>query len=236
MEWWKYLLILLAILLPFYIFARRQDIKGEVGKCKTCFAVRKQKYYIKNFIFLSDGEAVHFDYLIINHSGVFAVSMHNLKGRLVNFRGRIYLKAFVNGKTYNYFNPVPHDVKKVIKLNAFVPEKVDIIPVIVFPRGNDIKLKAMWLTPVNKLNEVFNEPCDEPLTDSEVEQLYNSLKSISVKNKKVKKQQQMFLKRHCPICGSFIYDRQDGNVFYLKCENCTFRRDFSASIIPERED
>ena len=236
MKWWGYFSILLAIMLFFYVIDHRQDIKGIIGILKTRGVVRKQKYYIRNFVFNDGDEAVRFDYLVINNSGVFAVSVHNLKGKLINFQGRIYLKAFVGKKIFKYLNPVPHDVKKVIKLNAYVPEKVDIIPVVVFPRGNDNKLRAMWLTPVNELAKVFAEPCEDPLLDSEVESLYNSLLAINIKDKKAQNREKSFLKRHCPKCGNFIYDAQEGNTFYLKCSCCSFRRDFTASIIPERKE
>ncbi len=237
MKWWEYLLILIAILLPFYIFAHRQDIKGFIGEVKTRRAVRSQKYHIDNFVFKSGNNTVYFDYLVINSSGVFAVSVHSLRGRLKNFQGRIYLKAFLGRrKIHKYLNPVPHDVKKVIWLNAYVPEKVDIIPVVVFPRGNDNKLRAMWLTPVNELTDVFSEKCDEPLTDEEVEKLYNSLLAIKIKDRKAKKRQNAFLKRHCPECGEFIYDAQEGNKVCLKCSACSFRVDLTASIIPPKDD
>lgn len=237
MKWWGYFITLIAILLPFYTYVHRQDIKGAFGMLKTRRAVRSQKYYIKNFVFKSGENTVHFDYLVINPSGVFAVTLHNLKGRLKNFQGRIYLRALIGKrKIYKYLNPVPHDVKKVIQLNAYVPEKVDIIPVIVFPRGNDMVLRAMWLTPVKELKNVFSEPCDEPLADEEVEKLYESLLKISIKDKKVKKRQTAFMKRHCPDCGKFIYDAQEGNKICLKCSACSFRVNLTASIIPREEE
>lgn len=233
MKWWGYLSVVIAISLPFYIFSHRQDIKGAVGGLKTFLAVRTQKYYIRNFVFLSGGKPVHFDYLVVNSCGVFAVSLHNLKGKLINYQGRLYLKAFAGKKIYKFLNPVPHDVANVIKLNAFVPEKVDIIPVVVFPRGNDSKIRAMWLTPVNKLTEVFSEPCEEPLTDEEVEQLYSGLLAINIRDKEVKKKQKSFIKRHCPQCGNFVYDAQEGNKTFFECGSCGFRRDLTASVIKD---
>lgn len=238
MKWWGYASIVLAIVLFFYAVEHRQGIRGAIGAFKTYRAVKAQKYHIKNFVFKSGDETVRFDYLVINTSGVFALSLHNLAGKLKHYQGRLYLLSTVgkNKKLYKYLNPVPHDVKKVIKLNAFVPEKVDIIPVVIFPRGNDNTIRAMWLTPVNQLLQVFSEPCEEPLTEEETKKLYYSLLAINIKDKKAKKREERFLKRHCPRCGKFIYDVQEGNAVFLKCSFCSYRVDLTASIIPEHSD
>ncbi len=231
LEGWIYLAIILLLAATLTVWGAWGFIKGVLGRLKVYRAVKKYKLNFKGFAYEIGGEAYFIDYVLINSGGVYAVFIHDFTGELNGKGGATYFKSVDGNNMKRYFNPVPHDVRAVVALNKLLPEYADITPVIVFPRGNDGNVTAMWIAPVKKVGEALSEN-SEPIDFEKQNELYEILKSVRREKleKSAKSDSEAFLNMRCPKCRGRLKDGEDNGARHIVCTECDFRRDFARAF------
>ncbi len=233
MEAWIYLTVLVSLLVPFFIAANVQTLRGIFGWFRLKRLIGKQPLHIRGFTFDADGEDVYIDFVTVCERGIFAVFSHDIAGKLAGKAGRTYFTAERRGEKIRFFNPLPQDIRAVNLLNKKVPEYADITPVLVFPRGNGGNIDCMWVEDVSSLPYVFGEQAEEPLSRSRMNEIFSALDCINLDGKRrarAKRASREFISRRCPVCGGRLRDADENGAKHVECARCNFVRRYPAAF------
>lgn len=195
----------------------------------------RSKYRVINNAVLGLKEkTIHIDYIVISKYGVFIIETKNYNGSITGEENDEYWTETSNGEEYRFSNPVKKILYHVqlLKNNLSDSDKINFVPVIVFPGNTNVKVRAT-IPVVNvsclfKTIKKYNEsimPYDEveslnyKISSMNLNLRHSILHHIAAVEREKQKGKNKPGKDICPKCGGNLVIKKDRYGYYKGCSN-----------------
>lgn len=239
--------LLCAIIIVFIILLKRNraKIKGIVGE--RIIAQQLEKVILEDYKVLHDiliqteTGTTQIDHVVISPYGFLIVETKNYKGWIYGSEESDYWTQVIYNGKFKFRNPIKQNWGHICALKEVLPEykEVPFHSIIVIAGSatmktmHDIRTKVIY--PDMLYETILNHRGIQKLKEEDIEKIYGQLKSISIEDKKGRKEHISHVKRvvdekemnrvhaKCPYCGSELIKRtgQFGNFLgcsrYPKC-------------------
>lgn len=231
----KYYILLIAIV----TFLRTPLFKGWFGELMVKIHLKRldnEKYKVLNDITvqLEDGTTAQIDHIVVSKYGVFVIETKNYKGWIVGNENAYYWKQVIYKRKEKLYNPLIQNDVHIKRLEEVLENINDIkfISIVAFTLRADIKVKTdKNLIYSLKLPKTIRKYKEEVMDEHKVNQIYEAIKILNIKDKTVKKEHISRIKNYkkeekkkCPQCQSELilrsgkYGKFWGCSDYPKCK------------------
>ncbi len=226
------------------IVLRIPAVRGRIGEARVNFTLKglTKKHggsFIHNVIVSGeDGKTSQIDHVYVCTKGVFVIETKNYAGRIYgNDDQKQWTQVLAYGHSkHKLYNPVNQNWTHIRRLQEALPEKLDMVNVVVFVHGNIDFIESDSVYSLGGLKKLVAEKgevysSDKVTSIATAIQAYKDKPAATAKQhvEAIKATQQAIKEGICPRCGGKLVlrtSKKDGNQFY-GCENfpkCRFTK------------
>ncbi len=194
---------------------------------------------VNNLLFRSGTRTVQIDHVIVSRYGIFVIETKNYKGWILGHENSKYWTQCLYRSKYKFYNPIRQNNGHIQalsrKLNIVTSHFISIV---VFLEQADIKVETSQNVIYRReLKNVIRRYRDQLLSDSQVEEIYGLICSMSINDEQAyqnhavniclsqEAQREKIRKGVCPKCGRQLLLRRGKYGKFYGCAgypNCRF--------------
>lgn len=238
-------LCLSVVFLALYIVLSIPSVKGRMGEGRVNSVLESlSKTYGGCFIHDviipgENGKTSQIDHVYVCSRGVFVIETKNYTGRIYGSdEQKQWTQVLAYGNTKNkLYNPVKQNWTHIHRLQDVLPEKVDMVNVVVFVQGNIEYIDSPHVYDLRGLKqlvaeseEIYDNEKDETIAKAILAFKENPVSTSKVHIASIKEKQRGIREGVCPRCGGELVlrtSKKDGREF-IGCSNypkCKFTKD-----------
>ena len=227
-----------------YVILSIPAVKGRIGEAKVNRVLKglSKKYggrFIHNVIVQGDDEKTsQIDHVYVCSRGVFVIETKNYAGRIYGTQNqKQWTQVLAYGHSKNkLYNPVMQNYTHIRRLSEAFPERIDMVSVVVFVRGNIDFIESENVYDLRGLKRLVKRS-PSIYSESQVESIGSAIQSYKdnpVATAKehvhqIKATQKGIEEGICPRCGGQLVlrtSKKDGRQFYgcSNYPNCKFTK------------
>ena len=226
----KYYILFVGIV----TFIKTPLFKGWFGELIIKIHLKRlnnEEYKVLNDITvqLEDGTTAQIDHVVVSKYGVFVIETKNYKGWIVGNENAYYWKQVIYKRKEKLYNPLMQNDVHIKRLEEVLKHIKDIkfVSIVAFTLRADIKVKTdKNLIYSLKLTKTIKKYTEEVMNQEKVNQIYETINSLSVKDRAVKKEHVNKIKNYkkegkkkCPLCNSGLILRSGKYGKFWGCSN-----------------
>lgn len=229
-------IILIVLFFVLYIIWRRtKGLRGEKQVSMLLALLPKDKYkVINNLLIQQDGYSSQIDHVVVSIYGVFVIETKYYKGWIYGGENSEFWTKNVYGNKYEFRNPLWQNQGHINALKRLLssPEQMPFHSIVAFFCQASLKvdrsLPVMYWHQIVPYIKRHTEPV---LSESQVDEIYNSLQTANNQDKDAKKQHIRSVKQNiqrrndavtsgrCPLCGGDLVLRNGKYGKFYGCSN-----------------
>jgi len=253
MDWILAIIFIASIIL---IKKYRSRIKGIIGEKIVSQQLEKvilEKYKVLHDILIkTKNGTTQIDHVVISPYGLMVIETKNYKGWIYGKEESEYWTQVIYKNKFKFRNPIKQNWGHICALKEVLPEYKDITFHSIIVIAGSAKVKTMHdirtkvIYPNMLYETILNHRGIQKLNEEDIEKIYQTLKSMSLDDKKERKEHIKHVKRiikekrmnrayiKCPNCGSKLVRRTGQYGSFLGCSRypkCTYTKtDINYSI------
>lgn len=230
------ILLILLILITIVIKVMKPKIKGFIGEymVSTKLSFLSGEYHVFDDVYLNNnGHTTQIDHVIISPYGIFVIETKNYTGMILGTTDAEYWTKVMYKNKYKFYNPIKQNRGHIISLKRLLnlPDKY-FFPIVVFHNNAEIKVYTTEdVINFYYLKKTINRYKEQILSENEVKELCNKLKSsldttkrkekkhIQNTQRNVAQKEDMVNNRICPRCKGQLVIRQGKYGGFFGCSN-----------------
>lgn len=174
------------------------------------------------------------DHIVVSNYGIFVIETKNYKGWIIGNEFDDYWTQIIFKRKEKLYNPIKQNFGHIQALKSVLNEFGDVnyISIVAFTTKADLKVTANTdvVYTVNLLKTI-RKYCNEIISDSVKEQIYNKLLSLNIDNKENRKEHIHAIRNNlaekykkvsdniCPECGGKLVLRNGKYGQFKGCSN-----------------
>lgn len=235
---WSTIILIIAVVFVFVmaiIWRRSKGKRGEKQVAALLALLSKKRYKVINDLLIqSGGHSTQIDHVVVSVYGIFVIETKYYQGWIYGGENSEYWTQNIFGNKYQLRNPLWQNQGHVKAITRIIGDygNVPIFNIVAFSRQASIKvdrsLPVMYwwnVLPYIKRHKEIH------LTETRVDEIYNTLLSANVTDKAARKQHVTSVKHNqarrntavangkCPRCGGNLVPREGRYGRFYGCSN-----------------
>lgn len=235
---WNTIIMIVAVVAVFVlaiIWRRSKGKRGEKQVAALLALLPKKRYKVINDLLIqSGGHSTQIDHVVVSVYGIFVIETKYYQGWIYGGENSEYWTQNIYGNKYQLRNPLWQNQGHVKAIARIIGDSgnVPIFNIVAFSRQASIKVERSlpvmywWnVVPYIKRHK------ETHLTETQVDEIYNTLMSANVTDKAARKQHVTSVKHNqarrntavangkCPRCGGNLVPREGRYGRFYGCSN-----------------
>ncbi|WP_341876933.1 NERD domain-containing protein [Defluviitalea saccharophila] len=189
---------------------------------------------MNNIMLHTGSRTTQIDHIVVSNYGIFVIETKNYKGWIIGNEFDDYWTQIIFKRKEKLYNPIKQNFGHIQALKSVLNEFGDVnyISIVAFTTKADLKVTANTdvVYTVNLLKTI-RKYCNEIISDSVKEQIYNKLLSLNIDNKENRKEHIHAIRNNlaekykkvsdniCPECGGKLVLRNGKYGQFKGCSN-----------------
>ena len=237
MEWSTIIMIVavVAVFVLAIIWRRSKGKRGEKQVAALLALLPKKRYKVINDLLIqSGGHSTQIDHVVVSVYGIFVIETKYYRGWIYGGENSEYWTQNIYGNKYQLRNPLWQNQGHVKAIARIIGDSgnVPIFNIVAFSRQASIKVdRTLPVMYWWNIVPYIRRHKETHLTETQVDEIYNSLLSANVTDKAARKQHVTSVKHNqarrntavangkCPCCGGNLVPREGRYGRFYGCSN-----------------